>query len=43
MVAKVTAMATSEGSAEPGRPLLIIAGMPFGTQGSTNLLRIVRP
>lgn len=43
MVAKATGIATREGFSEDGRPLVIIAGMPFGTAGSTNLLRIVRP
>lgn len=42
MVAKASRIAAQEGFAEPGRPLVIIAGMPFGTPGSTNLLRIVR-
>lgn len=42
MVAKATRIAAAEGYAAPDRPLLIVAGMPFGTPGSTNLLRIVR-
>jgi pyruvate kinase len=42
MVAKATAIAERDGFAVPGQPLLVIAGMPFGTAGSTNLLRIVR-
>jgi pyruvate kinase len=41
MVAKASRVAVQEGFAEPGRPLVIIAGMPFGKRGSTNLLRIV--
>jgi pyruvate kinase len=40
MVAKASRIALDEGFAESGRPLVIIAGMPFGTPGSTNLLRI---
>lgn len=40
MVAKASRIALVEGFAESGRPLVIIAGMPFGTPGSTNLLRI---
>jgi pyruvate kinase len=42
MVAKASGIATREGFTDDGRPLVIIAGMPFGTAGSTNLLRIVR-
>ena len=33
-------LAKTEGIA-PGQPLVITAGMPFGTSGSTNILRIV--
>jgi pyruvate kinase len=40
MVAKASRIALDEGFAQSGRPLVIIAGMPFGTPGSTNLLRI---
>ena len=40
MVAKASRIALDEGFARSGRPLVIIAGMPFGTPGSTNLLRI---
>jgi len=40
MVAKASRIALDEGFAESGRPLVIIAGVPFGTLGSTNLLRI---
>ncbi|WP_298285478.1 pyruvate kinase [Acidocella sp.] len=43
MVAKATGIATREGFGAPGRPLVIIAGMPFGTPGATNLLRLARP
>jgi pyruvate kinase len=42
MVAKASRIALDEGFAQSGRPLVIIAGMPFGTPGSTNLLRIVQ-
>ncbi len=42
MVAKASGIATREGFVRDGKPLVIIAGMPFGTAGSTNLLRIVR-
>jgi len=42
MVAKATAIAEAGRFAAPGQALLVIAGMPFGVPGSTNLLRIVR-
>lgn len=42
MVAKATTIAGRDGFAVSGQPLLVIAGMPFGTAGTTNLLRIVR-
>lgn len=29
-----------EGFAEPGQTIVAIAGMPFGTPGTTNLMRI---
>jgi len=31
-----------EGFGEPGQPIVISAGMPFGTPGTTNLLRIAQ-
>jgi len=43
MVAKATRIAAREAYAGPGQVLLVVAGMPFGTPGTTNLLRIVRP
>jgi pyruvate kinase len=33
-------IARREGFAEPGQPIVAMAGMPFGETGSTNLLRI---
>ncbi len=33
-------MARREGFAQAGQPLVLIAGMPFGTPGTTNLMRI---
>ncbi|MCK4155420.1 pyruvate kinase [Ralstonia pseudosolanacearum] len=43
MVEHATHVAQAEGF-EPGtRPFAIVAGMPFGTPGSTNLLRLVFP
>ncbi|HUG23990.1 pyruvate kinase [Piscinibacter sp.] len=32
--------ARAEGMADPGQAIVVIAGMPFGTAGTTNLLRI---
>ena len=40
MVAKAIHAAKTEGFAEPGDPLVITAGVPFGTPGATNILRI---
>ena len=40
MVIKAIRIAKSEGFAEVGDPLVITAGVPFGTPGATNILRI---
>jgi pyruvate kinase len=40
MVNKARAIAKAEGFAEPGNSIVITAGLPFGTPGATNLLRI---
>jgi pyruvate kinase len=40
MVAKARQFARSEGFAQPGESIVITAGLPFGTPGATNLLRI---
>ncbi len=40
MVAKAIHAAKTEGFANPGDPLVITAGVPFGTPGATNILRI---
>jgi pyruvate kinase len=40
MVNKARAIAKSEGFAQPGSCIVITAGLPFGTPGATNLLRI---
>ena len=40
MVDYAVEMAKTHGFAEPGQPIVITAGMPFGTPGATNLLRI---
>jgi len=43
MVAHATEVAKREGFASDQHPFAIVAGMPFGTPGSTNLLRLVSP
>jgi pyruvate kinase len=40
MVDRATAIAASEDFAEAGEQIIITAGVPFGTPGSTNVLRI---
>jgi len=40
MVTKAVNTAKQEGLAETGDPLVITAGVPFGTPGATNILRI---
>lgn len=40
MVTKAKAIAKAEGFAAPGSSIVITAGLPFGTPGATNLLRI---
>ena len=40
MVDKACRIAREEGFAEPGQRLVITAGVPFGTPGATNVLRI---
>ena len=40
MIEKACAMARREGFAQPGKVVLIAAGMPFGRAGTTNLLHI---
>ena len=40
MVEHACQCAIAEGFAKPGDTILISAGMPFGTPGATNLLRI---
>ena len=42
MVDKARRLALHEGLAETGERLVVTAGVPFGTPGSTNVLRIVR-
>jgi len=40
MVSNACRVALQDGLASPGQPLAIIAGMPFGTSGTTNLLHV---
>jgi pyruvate kinase len=40
MVVKACRVAVDEGFASPGEKLVITAGVPFGTPGATNVLRI---
>jgi pyruvate kinase len=40
MVNRATNIARTEGFVEPNQRIIITAGLPFGTSGATNLLRI---
>ena len=40
MVDKACAIARQEGLARKGERLIVTAGVPFGTPGATNILRI---
>lgn len=42
MIAKATALARASELAKPGDSLVVTAGVPFGTPGNTNVLRIAR-
>ena len=42
MVDRAAEVAVREGFAKPGERIVIAAGMPFGTAGTTNLLRVAR-
>jgi pyruvate kinase len=42
MIAKATEAVRDEGFAVPGDTIVIAAGMPFGTAGTTNLLHIAQ-
>jgi len=42
MIAKAKRMALRHGVAKAGQRIIIIAGVPFGTPGSTNVIHIVR-
>ncbi len=40
MVDRACEMAQSEGFARPGQRIIVVAGVPFGTPGATNMIRI---
>ena len=40
MVSRAVSIAMQEGFATPGDRLVVTAGVPFGTPGATNILRI---
>ena len=40
MVSKAVAEAKKDGFAKKGDPVVVTAGVPFGTPGATNILRI---
>jgi pyruvate kinase len=40
MVVRATSIAYNEGFAQPGQRIIITAGLPLGTPGATNMLRI---
>ncbi len=42
MVARACEVARREGVARNGDPIVIVAGQPFGTRGTTNMLRVAR-
>jgi len=42
MIAHATAAARQAGVAKPGDTVIVVAGLPFGQQGSTNLLHVAR-
>jgi pyruvate kinase len=42
MVRKACRIAFQDGFAKPGDGVLITAGVPFGTPGATNMVRIAR-
>jgi pyruvate kinase len=41
MVEVACEVAVREGAAKPGDRLVIAAGVPFGTSGTTNMIRVV--
>lgn len=42
MARKASEAATASGAARPGDQIVIVAGVPFGTPGATNLVRLAR-
>ncbi|NEX61966.1 pyruvate kinase [Noviherbaspirillum galbum] len=43
MVGQAEEVALREGFRQAGKPLVVVAGTPFGVSGSTNLLRVIWP
>lgn len=43
LVANASRYAAEEGLVHAGQPFVLVAGTPFGTPGSTNLLRVIHP
>lgn len=43
MIKQACRLAVREGFAHPGKPIVIVGGMPFGKPGRTNLLRVAWP
>jgi pyruvate kinase len=41
MVAKAVAQTKAAGLVQPGEPIVVMAGIPFGETGSTNMVRVV--
>ena len=42
MIDRATTIVREDGIGQPGRRIVVTAGVPFGTPGKTNILRIVR-
>jgi pyruvate kinase len=40
MVDRACRIAVKDGFAMPGRRIIVVAGVPFGTPGATNMVRI---
>jgi pyruvate kinase len=40
MVERACSIARTEGFADPGQRIIITAGVPLGTPGATNMLRV---
>ncbi len=42
MIERASRTAVSEGFAKPGDDVVVVAGLPFGRSGTTNLLHVAR-